>query len=433
MTPHDGNGAEARAGRAPVATGDQAGALEGVRVLDLAGPTGVYCGRLLAGLGAEVIRIEPPAGDESRRVAPFFSFPPRPVGEGRGEVSLFDWHFNAGKLGVTLDLERTGGQSLFRRLAGAADVVIETFRPGYLEDRGLGYEQLKTANAALILVSITPFGQSGPFSQFEGGELIAQAAGGLLWMCGWPDRPPVMMGGWPAMHQASAEGAAAALMALYAAEESGEGQHIDVSAQACVPMTLMTSMFDFYITKARRHPRIGNQQARPLNGMYKCRDGYVDFRFRGRPGQWERLVSWLDSAGMAEDLGEERWRDRSYRDEPEHTQHINAVVQRFLNGLTREEAMDRGQRAGYEVGAVYTAEDLLRDPQLEARRFWVDLDNDELGRSFRYPGGPYVLSETPWRLDRRAPLLGEHNASVYGGLLGLSAADLESLRGSGVT
>lgn len=414
---------------APLAGSDAPGALDGVRVLDVAGPSGVYCGRLLAGLGAEVIRIEPPDGDQSRRIAPFYE----PAGAtGAPEQSLFDWHFNAGKLGITLNIDLPDGQALFRRLAETAAIVIETFKPGYLDGLGIGHDVLRRASPALILTSITPFGQSGPFSGFEGGELITQAAGGLLWMCGWPDRPPVMMGGWPALHQASAEAAAATVMALYAAEESGAGQHIDVSAQACLPLTLMTSMYDFYYTKARRQPRIGNHQPRPLNGMFACKDGYLDFRFRGRPGQWERLVAWLDESGMAEDLGEERWRDHAYRDQRENTVHINEVVQRFLMGLTREEAMDRGQRAGYEVGAVYSAEDLLKDTQLETRNFWVDLEHDDLGRSIRYPGGPYVLSETPWRLGRRAPRLGEHNAAVYGSMLGLSEGELNSLRAAGV-
>jgi benzylsuccinate CoA-transferase BbsE subunit len=409
------------------ATGEANAALDGVRVLDLAGPSGAYCGRLLAGLGAEVIRIEPPDGDASRRVAPFYPIDGRPAGP-----SVFDWHFNAGKLGVTLNLPRPEGQEIFRRLASTSAIVVEAFRPGYLRGIGLDYESLSSANQALIVTSITPFGQSGPYSQFDGDELIVQAAGGLLWMCGWPDRAPVMMGGWPAMHQASAEAAAASLLALLEAEQTGEGRHIDVSAQACMPMTLMTSMFDFYYTKARRQPRIGNHQPRPLNGMFACKDGYLDFRFRGRPGQWDRLVAWLNASGMAEDLGDERWRDHAFRDEPENTRHINDVVQRILTTLSREEAMDVGQRTGYEIGAVYNAEDLLADPQLEARGFWVDVEHDELNRTIRYPGGPFVLSETPWRLDKRAPLLGEHNEFVYCGFLGLTRTEFESLRDRGV-
>jgi benzylsuccinate CoA-transferase BbsE subunit len=401
-------------------------ALDGVRVLDLAGPGGVYCGKLLADLGADVIRVEPPSGDESRRVEPFYR------GERTPETSLFHWHFNANKRGITLDLSKADGRRLFQRLAGISDILVETFKPGYLDVLGLGFESLRATNRRLVLVSITPFGQTGPYSQFEGGELLAQASGGLLWMCGWPDRPPVMMGGRPAMQQASSEAAAGALIAFYAAEESGEGQRVDVSAQACMPMTLMTSVLDFYVTGGRRQPRIGNRPARPLNGMFACKDGYVDFRFRGRPGQWDRFVGWLDAAGMAEDLGEDRWRDRDYREIPENMNHIHEVFQRFLLGFTREEAMDIGQRNGYEVGAVYTADDILHDPQLEARHFWVDLEHENLGRTFRYPGGPYILSQTPWRLSRRAPLLGEHNAEIYGGLLELSNAELAALRSAEV-
>ena len=402
------------------------GPLDGVRVLDLAGPPGVYCGKLLADLGADVIRVEPPGGDESRRLEPYYRDEPSP------ESSLFHWHFNANKRGITLNLETTGGRRLFQRLAELSQIIVETFKPGHLAGLGIGYESLREINPGLVFVSITPFGQTGPYSGFDGGELISQASGGLLWMCGWPDRPPVMMGGRPALHQASAEAAAGALIAFYDAEQSGDGRHVDVSMQACMPMTLMTSVLDFYVTGARRQPRIGNRQGRPLNGMFACADGHVDFRFRGRPGQWERFVAWLDSAGMAEDLSEPRWLDRDFRDLPESVTHINDVFQRFLMRLTREEAMDLGQRGGYEVGAVYSAEDILRDPQLEARQFWVDVEHEELGSSFRYPGGPYVLSETPWQLRRRAPLLAEHNGDVYGGVLGMASGEIAALSNIGV-
>jgi crotonobetainyl-CoA:carnitine CoA-transferase CaiB-like acyl-CoA transferase len=384
---------------------------------------GVYCGRLLADLGADVIRVEPPGGDASRRLGPFYQDEPGP------ERSLFHWHFNASKRGITLDLTTRDGQVLFKRLAATADVVVETFQPGYLHGLGIGYEALCGEHTGIIVTSITPFGQTGPYSQYQGEELIGQAAGGLLWMCGWPDRPPVMMGGWPALHQASTQGAAGTLIALEFRDQTGEGQHVDVSMQASLPLSLMASMPEYHRLGVLRQPRVGDFHGSALNGMFACSDGYADFRFRGRPGQWERIVEWM--ADMADDLGEERYRDPAYRRKPDVYSHIDEVFQRFIVRFSREEAMDTAQRQGIEVGAVYTVEDMLRDPQLQARHFFVHVEHDELGRSFIYPGPPFVLAETPSRISRRAPLLGEHNAEIYIDELGLSRADLASLRTAG--
>ena len=350
------------------------GALEGLRVLDLAGPMGVYCGKLLADLGADVIRVEPPDGGAVRRVGPFFENTPDV------ERSLFHWHFNANKRGISLDIEKPDGADLLKRLAAKSDVVIETLKPGRLEAFGLGYDELAAQTPGIVVTSITPFGQTGPYSQFDGDELIGQAAGGLLWMCGWPDRPPVMMGGGPALHQASTEAVAGTLLALEMREHTGTGQHVDVSVQASMPLTLMNSMPEYYILGTMRQPRVGDFHGSAINGMFKCSDGYADFRFRGRPGHWERVVAWLDSAGMAEDLADERYKDPVARRETEMYRHIDEVFARFIGTLTREEAMDAAQRQGVESGAVYTVEDLLRDPQLEARHFFVDVEHENLGR-----------------------------------------------------
>jgi crotonobetainyl-CoA:carnitine CoA-transferase CaiB-like acyl-CoA transferase len=265
-----------------------------------------------------------------------------------------------------------------------------------------------------------------------GEELIGQAAGGLLYMCGWPDRPPVMMGGWPAMHQASAEAVAGTLLALEYREQTGEGQQVDVSVQASLPLTLMVAMPEFYATGALRQPRVGDGHPSALNGMFAVRDGYIDIRFRGRPAQWEQLVGWMDSKGMAGDLGDEQWRDPAHRRDADNARHIDELFQQFILQFDREDAMDLCQRNAVEAGAVYTAEDLLRDPQLQARDFFVDVEHPDLGTSITYPGGPYTLSETPWRLSRRAPLLGEHNLEIYEGELGLSRDEIAFLLAAGV-
>jgi crotonobetainyl-CoA:carnitine CoA-transferase CaiB-like acyl-CoA transferase len=282
------------------------------------------------------------------------------------------------------------------------------------------------------MTSITPFGQDGPYSEFLGEELIGQASGGLLWMCGWPDRPPVMMGGWPAMHQASGEAAGATLIAEYMRESTGVGQHVDVSVQASVPLCLMASMPEYFVTGQQRQPRVGDGHMSALNGMFATADGYADIRFRGRPGQWASVVEWLKSEGMQEDLEDEKYRDPALRRQEDVYRHIDDVFQKFIRRFPKEEAVEITQRKGLETGAVYTAEDIFKDPQLAARNFFVEIEHPELHRSFTYPGGPYTLKGTPWRLRHRAPLLGEHNAAIFSGELGLSTSDLATLRAARV-
>jgi len=206
---------------------------------------------------------------------------------------------------------------------------------------------------------------------------------------------------------------------------------VDVSVQASMPLTLMASMPEYYALGTNRKPRVGNFHGSALNGMFACADGYADFRFRARPGQWSRIVAWFASEGMADDLEDPKYQDNSYRRQTEVYEHIDDVFQRFIVRYNREEAMELCQRKGLEVGAVYTAEDILADPQLEARNFFVDVEHEQIGRTIRYPGGPYTLSATPWRLRRRAPILGEHNAEIFGGELGISDERLAALRAEG--
>ncbi|MBW2370382.1 MAG: CoA transferase, partial [Deltaproteobacteria bacterium] len=184
-------------------------ALSDIRVLDLAGPSGLYCTKLLADLGADVIRIEPPGGDSVRRIGPFYHDDPHP------EKSLFHFHFNTNKRSVTLNLETEEGKRLFKKLIKTADIMVETFPPGHLHSMGLGYPVLKKINSSLILVSITGFGQSGPYRDFTSSDLVAMAVSGVLYTMGFPEDPPTTVGASQAFHMASANGAIWALMALF--------------------------------------------------------------------------------------------------------------------------------------------------------------------------------------------------------------------------
>lgn len=404
---------------------DCPGALDDVRVLDMGGPPALYCTKLLADLGADVIKIEPPEGDPARRIGPFFRDEPHP------EKSLYWFHFNTNKRSVTLNLEVADGREIFRRLARRADILIETFPPEHLDKVGLGYSVLREVNSRLIHVSITPFGQTGPWKNYKASDLIGVAAGGLMYVCGWPDRPPVRMGGSQAYHQASFHATAGTLIALYDRLTTGEGQHVDVAMHEAVPLSLIVTVFD-YLARGIIRKREGNQFDIPAQGLFQCRDGYVDSRVLFYSGNWERVVQWMDSEGMAGDLKEEQWSNPEYRRQASAIQHINELFGAFVAKHTKQEIFEEGQRRGLVVARVNTAEDVAQDPHLAARRFFVPVAHPELGCTLQYLGAPYRLSETPWAIKRRAPLLGEHNTEIYEGELGLSKQDVLVLKQGGI-
>jgi benzylsuccinate CoA-transferase BbsE subunit len=400
-------------------------ALGDIRVLDLTNESGLYCTKLLADLGADVIKLEPPGGDPTRSIGPFLDDDPSP------ERSLFFFHFNTNKRSITLDIETRDGQELFRRLAANADVIVETFKPGYLDERGIGYRALRGVNPRIIVTSITPFGQVGPYRDYPATDLTALALGGVLLECGWPDRPPVTLGALQAYHQVGGQAATGTLVAVLARDSTSTGQHVDVSIQASMPVCLLTRIPTF-LTTGEFEGRGGDIHRSSINGVFPCRDGYVDIRFRPRAGRWQRVVQWIDSAGMAQDLTDEKYIEFKYRSVPENAQHIDEVFREFFMTMGKEELMDQAQRNGFEVGAIYTAEDLLRDPQLVARRFFVDVEHAELDRSLTYTGSPYRHSETPWNISRRPPNIGEHTAEILGNELGLGSEDLLTLKRAGV-
>jgi crotonobetainyl-CoA:carnitine CoA-transferase CaiB-like acyl-CoA transferase len=390
-------------------------ALGDLRVLDLTGPLGVYCTKQLADLGAEVIKIEPPGGDLSRAIGPFYRDEPDP------EKSLFWFHFNTNKKSITLDIGSPDGKELLAALARTADVVVETFQPGYLDALGLGYASLREANPGLILTSITPFGQTGPYRDFYASDLIGLAMGGFLFICGWEDEPPTRVACSQAYNVASANACAATLLALYHRDMTGQGQHVDVSMQQCVAAGLqwVTQMYDLQKRIMVRSGRMGV----PLN---ECKDGWamvipmVD---------WDDFVGWLESGGGAADLTtDERYRDHEYQMRPEVRQHILEVTDRFTMSHDKKLVCEEGQKRHVIAIPCNSAKDVVENPQLVTRRFFVDVEHPELGDTLTYPGAPYRLSKTGWSIRRRAPLAGEHNAEVYRDRLGLTAQEIDSLR-----
>ena len=386
------------------------GALSGYRILDLCDAPGVLCTKILADLGADVIKVEPPAGHATRYRGPFYQAQIDP------EKSLFFWYFHANKRSITLDLATPTGQALLHRLLATADALVETFPPGYLDGLGLSFRHLRALYPHLVMTSITGFGSTGPYSHYQAPDIVGLAMGGLAYLCGEPDGPPVPPGGLQGYHLAALNGAAGTLIALWHREATGQGQHVDVSMQAAVANTLETThqTYDFNREIRTRcgHRREGAAYILP------CQDGYVALLCAGQLG-WRRLVAWLTAEGAVGALADERLVDDVYRFE--HDAEVHAALHAFFATKTKQQAYTEAQHYRVPLAPVQTARDLVESPQLQARQFFVDIEHPELDTTLRYPGAPYVLSATPWQLRRRPPRLGEHNAEIVASLPPLPA------------
>ena len=424
--------------------GEQKRALDDIRVLDLAGPSGSYCAKLLADLGADVIRIEPPGGDETRSMGPFFHDDPDP------EKSLHFFHFNANKRGITLNLETAEGRQIFRDLVKTADVVVETFVPGYLASIGLDYEAIKAINPRVILVSITWFGQTGPYSGFQSSDLVTQANIGLMVTIGFPEDPPAGIGASQTYHMASTHGAMGALMALYQRDMSGRGQWVDIPVHgSCLRMAEMVALMYWLDGSIRK--RSGFEYYRGLQDVWACKDGYVICSVLGGFGA-DSILEWMDAEGMAADLRSEAYTDvvqlikghapggrgaknnsggPRLKDMQDAKKHVEEVWQAFLMVYSKEDLLVGAQSRGVTLMPVNTAKDVVEDIGLRARDYFVELDHPQLGAKLEYPGAPYRLAKTPWSLRSRAPAIGEHNGEVYRDL-GLTSDRLSELKAANI-
>ena len=402
-------------------------------MLELADEKGQWCGKLMADLGADVVKIEPPGGTAARRVGPFMEDLPHL------ERSVYFWHYNTSKRGVTLNLDTEDGRAVFRRLAATADVVLETMAPGYLPSMGLGYDDLSAANPRLVMCSLTPFGQTGPWRDFVTSEMVQLAAGGQMGCCGYEDAvvadaPPIAGGGGQAWHMGSHYAYIAIMSALVYRSFTGKGQYIDASIHEACALTTEPAV-PIYIYRGEVVLRQTGRHAFPTirpRTQFRCKDGKLVNLMIGfgiAPRELRTLAEWMDGYGAAEDLLDEKYGDASVI--AENTNHIFEVLERFVLGLTQEEAYHGAQERGINWGAIRTPDDLVNDGHLHDRGFWVDVEHPELGRSFTYPGPAGVWNESPWRIYRRAPLVGEHNEEVLCGELGLSRTDLAVLAEGG--
>ncbi len=399
-------------------------ALAGRRVLELADDTGVYCGKLLADMGADVIKIEPPGGDDTRALPPFLQDTPGP------DRSLFFLYMNTSKRGVTLDIRTPEGRGLFTQLARTAHVIVETFAPGYLDALGIGCAALKADNPGLVFTSITGFGQTGPYKGFKSCDLVASALAGPMYVTGAAEDPPVALAGSQASMMASTCAAVSSLIALYRSTIGGEGQQVDISLEeTTVAMSHICGAgkwLDDHLIPRRMGAALF---ASVPSGTYPCKDGLV-YLMVNRPLHWKALARWIHEVTGNEVVLDPMFEGPSAQRQP-NRDLLDVYIAELTSRFTVEEIYHEGQRRHLAFTPVNTAAAVAHDPHLAARGYFVSVTHPVAG-ALPYPGPPYRHAATPWAIHRPAPRVGEHNEEIYCGELGLSQQSLRDLQGRGI-
>jgi crotonobetainyl-CoA:carnitine CoA-transferase CaiB-like acyl-CoA transferase len=374
----------------------QRSALEGLRVLDLAGLAGQYATRLLADYGADVIKIEPPEGDPVRGMSPFAGDIVDP------DRSLSFLHYNTNKRSAVVDITTSVGRETFLKLVRTADVVIESFQPSYLDDLGLGHEALSAVNPGIVLTSVTPFGQTGPFSGYRGTDLHAAAMGGWMMIQGDPDAPPCMAPADQAYVFASVHAAAATMYALSARDAIGRGQHVDVSMQETIATTFFL-VVRYSFTGEIEHRR-GTYSQGGISGIYPAKDGWVCLA-PIQPNQWKPLMDWMANPIFEDPV----WVERETR--VENSEFIDEMVSQFTSNFTVNDFVEQAQARRIPCGPVLTPAQFADNDNFAAREFMVEVEHPVVG-TYTTAGAPFLMSATPWRITRPAPLLGQHTEEV---------------------
>ncbi|OGO19106.1 MAG: hypothetical protein A2144_00520 [Chloroflexi bacterium RBG_16_50_9] len=405
------------------------------RVLDLTDEKGLLCGKILGDMGADVIKIEKPGGDTARSIGPFYHDEPHP------EKSLLWFSLNTSKRGITLDIESADGQDIFKKLVKSADFVIESFPPGYLDKLGLGYKALDKIKPGIILVSVTPFGQTGPYRDYKTSDIVAWAFSGEMSGWGDADRPPVRISHHSQSYlNAAADGAIGALVALYQRGNTGEGQHIDVSIQEALSIMDGENRNPAWsrnpgVVRKRGEPAMAGGSHKTTR-LFPCKDGWVSWSHGGASVLAPSLpmIKWMQAEGMSNEfLDTFNWSRPDFGQiSQEEMDKIEGPTAKFLLTKTKSELLEGAVKYDVMLYPVATTADMFNDVQLKARGFWVEVEHPELGVTITYPGAFGVCSETPQKISRRAPLIGEHNQEIYAGELGISKENLAVLKEAGV-
>jgi benzylsuccinate CoA-transferase BbsE subunit len=392
----------------------------------------------MADFGAEVIKVEPPGGVAERKIGPFYKDIEDP------NRSLHFWHYNTSKKGITLDLQQSEGRDLFRRLVAGADVLLETTKPGTLPELGLTYETLSANNAGLVMCSLTDFGQEGPWRDWLATDMLQLAGGGQMAGSGYdveddPEQRPIAPGGGNGYHMGCHYAYIGIMSALYYRNMSGQGQYLDISAHEAAALTTEMHVPNWIYAhnvvqrQTGRHAGVRpepTQPGTPRGTQMPTADGrFVNGGGGVTPQRFPAFLEWMNRHDAAGDLNDEKYKDPSVQQEA--AAHIRELVWAFVKKIPADEAFRGAQEAGMPWGIIRAPDDLLDDEHFRERGFFLEVEHQELGETFTYPGAGAVFSASPQRIYRRAPLIGEDNARVYASI-GVDAARLAELQAAGV-
>jgi crotonobetainyl-CoA:carnitine CoA-transferase CaiB-like acyl-CoA transferase len=408
--------------------------LNHLRALDLTDDKGFLCGKILADLGVNVIKVERPGGDPSRYIGPFWGDLPDP------EKSIYWFAYNSNKKGITLDIEKTKGQEIFKELVKTADFVIESFPPGYMDKLGLDYPYFQKIHKKLIWASITPFGLEGPYRDYKDSDIVVMGLSGTLYQTGETNGPPVHISLPQACLHAGADAAVGCMVAYYHREKTGTGQCVDVSMQQSAAWfqanAIPTYELNGTILKRAGAFRAGMSTQVSQRQVWRCQDGYVFFNvIGGRTGAktLSALVAWMDEENLATDfLLNMDWDTFDmFTVNQDVMDKVSGPVGDFFLQHTRHELLQGAVPRGVSIGPLSSMQDLLDDECLNARHYWTQIKHPELGTSITYPKEYVRSSLMDFSTRSRAPLIGEHNAEVYKEI-GFSDKDLQSLKKDGI-
>ncbi len=395
------------------------GPLEGLRVLEHCGQLGQLAGKLLADMGADVVTVEPPGGSEARAVGPFVDDVPGP------NRSLNYWYHNTNKRSLIADLETLEGAETWRSLVSKADIVIEDRAPGALDSLGLGHASLGAGRPSLIWCAITPFGQDGPWANYQATDMIGLALGGPMKMNGYdpedaPGAPPIRGLGDQGYNTACHYAVQGILAALLYRDRTGQGQFIDASMHEACSSTTEVGLPYWFTRQTNVVRQTGRHAAaqRTEPWLHMANDGQYTLIFGiGRDNAtWTKIKRWFQESGFGMQLDEERFDDPAARQpgrgSPEAAEVMHELSS-FIAAHSADEVYRGGQERRQSWGIVRAPSEALDDPHWQDRGFWAQVTGEGRAAPVRMPGAPYQFSATPWALRRPAPKLGEHTAEVF--------------------
>ena len=419
-------------------------ALSDLRVVELANDRIAFAGKLLADMGADVILVEPPGGDAARGYEPFLD------GEAGPERSLYFWHYNTSKRGIMLDLETDAGREALRRLVATADVFLESEEPGRLEALGIEALALRAGRPELITVSMAPFMRGGPREHEQVTDLTLLAGGGPAWSSGYDDHslPPVRGGGNQGYQTGCHYAVMSALIALVSRDLTGEGQHIDVDMHAAQNVTTEAASYSWLVAEQTVQRQTGRHAGVKPSGpsQVQCGDGrWVNTGVPARRGRdYEAVLGWLEEQELVEQFAATPLLEMGVSQgiidlskiasDPAIREIFQAgrdAMVLLAQSMPAYEFFEGAQQRGFQVGIIYSPEEVMEDRHFKARGFPTEVEHPELGRSFTYPGAPYLFHGSPWGIQRRAPLVGEHSDAVLEEA-GFASDEVAQLRAQGV-